>query len=1103
MKYSEMLILGPIAVLVASGLVADAMAQNLFTPSATQEITVVAPEHPEPLEAFAVSELARHVEQVSGHAPNMSHDGSLPDGNVVVIGQVKNNDALSRLAAEGSLQVNREEQGYSMRIGRDPRDATGRAWLAVLCGADPHGVLYAVRDFSHCYFFRDDSGVVLRRARVELAPRIRLRGLSESGCNLFSARNDHEGFMHTVKLNYFSEDVVFDKQYYVDWLSEWKVNFISLLWTNYPAYDEARRELVEYAHARGIQVLGFFVPYRPSHEKPPASVSKADPMSEQADCPRDPEVRKWYFDRLTELVTREPKLDMIQIESPYHDGAYCPCPVCQGRKNPYPEDKLLAEMVEVVRKHRPEIPIVQGMKQPVPDEAAAWRLAEQLKELEGPNDWHINTFRDREHRRRWHELGPKFATYLRLYRSALKGADVLRDVDFLFNDFRMSAERNIVAHQFCYRFYGGRFGSYAVEQDEQMREEYPDRKGPFSLALTAEAAFDPFIEGRARAEKIRRIYALTIPDYPPGRPLTDEDFKAVARSASYSAVASGPIVEDPAAHPPQSRLFRYQWGIKEPGFLLGQICADLDNDGRREILYSSRGTKRTSLLSAADGKPRWTVIIPGDHQSACAYDLDGDGTYEIIYTTSGPGRIHVLDCKTGKILKQWQIDDWKLGNSPVILDGDGDGVLDGYLGSRSKYLLRLDMQDLAPIRKRPAWIQCGCHTSAMDVDCDGRWDLFAGCGDDKPLEGMLHRYDPATLETVWSYPTNDNASSADPVLADFDGDGAVEIVKSVDNYGGDDGHDAVYAFETDGTLLWKVDGLAQEDSPNVADLDGDGRMEIVGMTFGGEVYCLDGRGQFRWRKDLRPELDDSAHAYMTPVLCDLNGDKNLEILAMTNGGYADDVAKQAPNGILFALSADGEILDRFDLGSPRFWGFAFAANADDDPYLELVVAGSGGLDVIETQGYGPNTEHFQRRRTYQRLNVVPWAYEDSYFIYRGAKDGVVNLTDNLVLGQKDGRYHPSGRFTTELLSLPPDGSFDRVQYEGRTPKGTALAVNILNRSGQPIKTDVPSGSSLELDEPIRLEFVLSTADRSVTPTLDSYSLSFRRQLSGKRVDTLR
>ena len=57
---------------------------------------------------------------------------------------------------------------------------------------------------------------------------------------------------------------------------------------------------------------------------------------------------------------------------------------------------------------------------------------------------------------------------------------------------------------------------------------HPDRKGPFSLALTAEAAFAPFIKGRDRAEKIRRTYALTIPDYPRGRKLTEEELRAMA-----------------------------------------------------------------------------------------------------------------------------------------------------------------------------------------------------------------------------------------------------------------------------------------------------------------------------------------------------------------------------------------------------------------------------------------------------------------------------------------------------------------------------------------------------------------------------------------------
>lgn len=1053
------------------------------------KILLVVPEDPSALEKYAIAELAKHVEQLTGTAPETAREDAIDTGNQIVIGQAQNNRAIRRLIEGEFLKGSKSEQGYSMRVDRNPHDKQGRSWLAVLCGTDPQGVLYAVRDFSHYYFYLDNARVVLRPASVELAPRLKLRGLSESGCNLFSAKNDRDGFMHTVTLNYFSEDVVFDKQYYVDWLSEWKINFISLLWCNNPAYDGARHDVVKYAHARGIQVLGFFVPYRPSHEKPPASVSKVDPMSEQGDCPRDPLVRKWYFDRLAQLVTQEPKPDMIQIESPYHDGVYCHCPVCRGTKNPYPEDKLLEEMVEVVRKCRPEIPIVRGMKRPVPDEAAAKQLAEQLKKLEGPNDWHLNSYPNAEYRRRWHDLGPKFATYLRPFRELLKGADVARDIDLLFDHFRTSAERDIVAHQFCYRFYAGRFGSFPVEQDRQMLDKYPDRKGPFSLALVAEAAFDPFVRERERAEKIRRMYAITIPDYPAGRSLADKEFERVGSPEAVPTLPAGPVVEDPAAHPPPSKLFRYQWGIRDPGFTLAEVCADLDGDGQREIVYASRTTQRVSLLRAADGSVIWSVPIPGNQESAMAYDLDGDGRLEIIYTTSSPGRLYVLDSRSGKILKQWDSGDWKLGNSAAILDGDGDGVLDGYFGSRSHCLFRLNMRDLVTIGKRTGWSQCGCYTSALDVDGDGRWDLFAGSGDDRRgAKGVLHRYDPITLESLWSFKTDDNAASADPVLVDIDGDGKVEIIKSVDNYAGDDAHDAVYAFDVDGTLLWKVDGLSGEDSPNVADLDGDGQVEIVGMTFGSEVYCLDAKGRIKWRRDLRPELDNRAHAYMAPILCDLNGDRQMEILAMTNGGWPG--SKIEGNGVLFALSAEGQILDRFDLGKMRYWGEASVVNVDDDPEMELVISGLGGLDVIETKGFGPNSEYFQRRRDYRRLNVVPWVYEDTYFIYRGKRENVVHLADSLVLAKEAGGHRPSGKFTTELLTLPPDCRFTSLQYAATVPAGTELRVNIQDKAGRPLVENAKSEIPLKLSDPVRLEFLFRTSNPSVSPRLDSYRLSF-------------
>ncbi|MFO1096505.1 MAG: hypothetical protein U0992_24835, partial [Planctomycetaceae bacterium] len=452
-------------------------------------------------------------------------------------------------------------------------------------------------------------------------------------------------------------------------------------------------------------------------------------------------------------------------------------------------------------------------------------------------------------------------------------------------------------------------------------------------------------------------------------------------------------------------------------FCSSEVCIDINGDRQRELLYASRAPGKLELLNAADGSTRWRRDWPGQQQSTSAFDLDADGEFEIVYTTSNPGTLYVCD-HDGNLLRQWDSGDHKLGNSPVVLDADGDGVLEGFLGTRSRELIRLKMSDLSVLSRRPDWVQCGCYTTAMDVDHDGHWDLFAGSGDDGIAKGVLHRLDPLTLNSVWSVPTNDNASSADPVLVDIDKDGQVEVIKSVDNYQQDDAHDAIYAFEADGTLLWKVPGLSEEDSPNVADLDGDGQVEIVGMSFGGEVYCLDPLGQVRWHRDLRPDLDDATHMYMTPILCDLDGDPELEIVAMTHGPYEPTPGVEPP-ARLTALSANGEILDELDLGEPRYWGHAYMCNVDDDPFQELVVAGRGGLDVFETRGYGPNTEHFQRRRSYQRLNVWPWTYADTYFIERGTKQNVVNRTDNLVLARTATGYVTSGSFVTDLLTLPP------------------------------------------------------------------------------------
>ena len=122
-------------------------------------------------------------------------------------------------------------------------------------------------------------------------------------------------------------------------------------------------------------------------------------------------------------------------------------------------------------------------------------------------------------------------------------------------------------------------------------------------------------------------------------------------------------------------IFRSQYQIADQSFCNSAVCVDFDNDGERELLFASRKTKQLQLLRAADGSTVWSKEFAGDQQSLSAFDLDADGTFEIVYTVSKPGLLYILDHQ-GNVLRKWDSNDGKLGNSPVIVDFDSDGVAD-------------------------------------------------------------------------------------------------------------------------------------------------------------------------------------------------------------------------------------------------------------------------------------------------------------------------------------------------------------------------------------------------------------------------------------------
>lgn len=153
-------------------------------------------------------------------------------------------------------------------------------------------------------------------------------------------------------------------------------------------------------------------------------------------------------------------------------------------------------------------------------------------------------------------------------------------------------------------------------------------------------------------------------------------------------------------------------------------------------------------------------------------------------------------------------------------------------------------------------------------------------------------------------------------VGDVDDDGLPEIIAFSTE-------DEVVAVEADGEVLWRSRSfpLSIFPQPTVADLDGDGQLEVIG-----DVAVLQG-------KDGSTLATLAAHrtTYHTPVVADLDGDGFKEILL-------GDRVFGADGGTAWTLRGSGQ-------GS-----FSAVANIDADPELEVFVVSGDRMYVHEHDG---------------------------------------------------------------------------------------------------------------------------------------------------------
>jgi len=391
--------------------------------------------------------------------------------------------------------------------------------------------------------------------------------------------------------------------------------------------------------------------------------------------------------------------------------------------------------------------------------------------------------------------------------------------------------------------------------------------------------------------------------------------------------------------------------------------ADLFGNGQLEVITGQSGGWVSVYDAAGHLLPGWP-LRPNSNEirSLAVADLDGDHQQEIVVaTTNGPsntgGQHWWVYEPDGSLRPGWpRLQPGDLGyaagayNENIgIADLNGDGQAE-IIGPSDVHYITAYFANGAQIpanhmfagfQNRQYWSQVGVHV-LQSVDIRG----YANCD-----QGELRP----------------NFANSAPVLSGLLGNASVQVVVvgNVYNCGTDpytDLYEMPFVFNSDrsrwvaGGYDWTdipvPDGAAaplSEDyslienslpNPVTADLDGDGKKEILYASYDGRVhaYWLDKTEHGHWPFVLSSSASQFFEFASEPVVADLNHDGKAEVIFTTWTQHGSNLA-----GHLDIVSWDGTLLNQIDL--PRDpgsdWGGALAAptlaHLDSDPNLDVVV----------------------------------------------------------------------------------------------------------------------------------------------------------------------
>lgn len=373
-------------------------------------------------------------------------------------------------------------------------------------------------------------------------------------------------------------------------------------------------------------------------------------------------------------------------------------------------------------------------------------------------------------------------------------------------------------------------------------------------------------------------------------------------------------------------------GVNFPYIETNPAIGDLDGNGVPEVIAPSFGGSIYCFNLVRDGngwrwERRWTSPAVTFSSSPVIADLDGDGRAEILYGTSVFSINN--DNSAATIRHSTRNPDYRGGNSavasPQVADLDLDGVPEivsgpaafdrngnfiWYWTSANGVHGVLDRGATMVPLNPPNFAITDGFTAVANLDNDPNPEVIFVCdsnsggipgrvGDSLWIfehDGRLKTSVPITLYQEVFNQESFNLSS--PTIADFDGDGDAEIAISAGRLlqpnratSTDASQNILAVYERDGSLKWRRDlltvdyGFGHGASPVAAfDFDGDGAAELVYQT-SQKVIILNGRdGATLYEIGVGHFGTTGIAASTNPTIADVDNDGLAEIIVPTVPG---------------------------------------------------------------------------------------------------------------------------------------------------------------------------------------------------------------------------